>query len=208
MPITGCLFAPIELKAGRRHKVEESLEACHDSPLLPVGSIEAIELIAAQVKACEAVGVEILCCPEAVLGGLADHSRRPAELAIDAASGQLRTVLTPMASATVRGATVLFVPTNNALLPAKGGADIAENARQTDISRARENGMSVVRADVAGRAAGLESYGSSAIVDSNGSTLLGARPLEPDLLVAEIQTLVPARRNRSNIRMEPARAGL
>ena len=65
----------------------------YQAPPLPGGSIEALELIAAQVKECEAVGVEILCCPEAVLGGLADHSRRPAELAIDAASGPLRTIL-------------------------------------------------------------------------------------------------------------------
>jgi 5-aminopentanamidase len=251
----------------RRMKV-----AAYQAPLLPGGSIEAIELIAAQVKACEAVGVEILCCPEAVLGGLADHSRCPAELAIDAATGQLRTVLAPMASETVttivgftehgpegrlfnsaavfsqgevvgvyrkrhpainrsvyepgtatpifkigdlvfgvvicrdstfsglvrsmafRGATALFVPTNNALLPTKGGAEVAEHARQTDISRARENRISVVRADVAGRAGGLESYGSSAIVDPDGSTLLAARQMEPDLLVAEIQTAVPAAR--------------
>jgi predicted amidohydrolase len=260
--------------------------AAYQAPLLPGGSIEAIELIAAQVRACEAVDVEILCCPEAVLGGLADHSHRPAELAIDAASGQLRTVLAPLASEKVttivgftergpegrlfnsaavfsqgevvgvyrkrhpainrsvykpgtttpifkigdlvfgvgicrdstfselvrsvacRGATALLVPTNNALLPAKGGAEVVEHARQTDISRARENRIWVIRADVAGRAEGLESFGSSAIVNPDGSTLLAARHLEPDLLVAEIQTTVPAGRNRSNIQMKPTRAGL
>ncbi len=213
--------------------------AAFQTPLLPSGSMEAISLIAEQVKACESAGVEILCCPEAVLGGLADYSQRPAGLALDVSSGQLRAVLAPLVSRTVttivgfnesgsegrlfnstavfsqgevvgvyrkmhpainrsvyesgraapifqvgdlvfgvvicrdstypelargmatRGATALFVPTNNALAPTKSGAEVVEHARRTDVSRATENNVWVIRADVAGRVDGLESYGSS-----------------------------------------------
>jgi len=45
--------------------------------------------------------VEILCCPEAVLGGLADDATRPTDIAISARNGQLDTVLAPLASDTV-----------------------------------------------------------------------------------------------------------
>ncbi|MGQ0736187.1 MAG: nitrilase-related carbon-nitrogen hydrolase, partial [Acidobacteriota bacterium] len=85
-----------------------------------------------------------------------------------------------------RGATALFVPTNNALAPAKGGAEVVEDARRTDVRRAMEGGVSVIRADVAGRVDGLESYGSSAIVDHDGTVLTVAKQLEPDLLIAEL----------------------
>jgi len=34
--------------------------------------MEAVALIKTQIEICEAEGVEILCCPEAILGGLAD----------------------------------------------------------------------------------------------------------------------------------------
>jgi 3-oxoacyl-[acyl-carrier protein] reductase len=255
--------------------------AAYQAPLLPGGSMEAINLIAQQVKSCESAGVEILCCPEAVLGGLADNASRSVVPAIDVASGQLRAVLAPLASGTVttivgftesgpeghlfnsaavfsrgevvgvyrkihpainrsvyepgtaspifeaaglvfgvvicrdstfpelarrmasRGATALFVPTNNALAPAKGGAEVVDLAWRTDVSRARENGMSVIRADVAGRADGLESYGSSGIVDHDGLILLAARRLEPDLLIAELQVTVRTRNSEPETGTEP-----
>jgi predicted amidohydrolase len=255
--------------------------AAYQAPLLLRSSTEAVELIAEQVKACEAAGVDILCCPEAVLGGLADHSERPADLAIDVESGQLRTRLSPLASDSVttmvgfteagsdgrlfnsaavfsknevvgvyrkihpainrsvytpgaaahvfrvgglvfgiaicrdstfvelvqgmaaRGASTVFVPTNNALAPAKGGAEVVEHARRTDVQRAIENAVWVVRADVAGRINGLESYGSSAITGCDGAVRQVARSLEPDLLIADIGV-----RNRSHIQTEPTRAGL
>ncbi|MGQ0733200.1 MAG: carbon-nitrogen hydrolase family protein, partial [Acidobacteriota bacterium] len=185
--------------------------AAYQAPLLPSGSMEAIGLIAAQVKACEAAGAEILCCPEAVLGGLADYSDRPAELAIEVAGGQLRALLGPLASRRVttivgftelgsggelfnsaavfahgdvvgvyrkihpainrsvyapsaataifkvgdavfgivicrdstfpalargigaRGATAFLVATNNPQATAKGGAEVVEDARRTDV---------------------------------------------------------------------------
>src|SRR5436853_3956021 len=61
----------------------------------------AVELIRKRVVWCEAEGVEILCCPEAILGGLADYAACPTEFAIDVESGQLSAVLAPLASGTV-----------------------------------------------------------------------------------------------------------
>jgi predicted amidohydrolase len=75
--------------------------AAYQAPLLPSGSLEAVELIRKRIDWCEAEGVEILCCPEAVLGGLADYAARPKDIAIDVENGQLSAVLTPLASDTV-----------------------------------------------------------------------------------------------------------
>jgi 5-aminopentanamidase len=75
--------------------------AAYQAPLLPGGSMEALELIRDRVKWCETEGVELLCCPEAVLGGLADDAERPDEFAINVESGQLETLLTPIASKSV-----------------------------------------------------------------------------------------------------------
>jgi predicted amidohydrolase len=63
--------------------------------------MEAVELIRKRVDWCEAEGVEIVCSPEAVLGGLADYASCPADIAIDVESGQLSAALTPLASDTV-----------------------------------------------------------------------------------------------------------
>jgi predicted amidohydrolase len=259
--------------------------AAYQAPLLSGGSMEVLTLIAEQVRACEAVGVEILCCPEAVLGGLADYSDRPADLALDVASGQLRSLLDPLSSTTVttivgftesgpqrqlfnsaaiyaqgevvgvyrkmhpainrsvyqqgavtpifnvgglifgivicrdstypelarnmvtRGAAALFVPTNNALAPTKGGAELVEYARRTDVSTAKANGMVVIRADVAGRVDGLESYGSSGIVGPDGTVLRVAKRMAPALLIADVQMrAVPTGRNLkmlANHRLQP-----
>ena len=90
-----------------------------------------------------------------------------------------------------QGAAAMFIPTNNSLPPEK--ADVVAQARNVDIATARGNTMSIIRADVAGRAAGRVSYGSSCIVASNGTVLQAARPFTEDLLVAEIDTATPAR---------------
>jgi predicted amidohydrolase len=74
----------------------------------------------------------------------------------------------PARAMAARGATALFVPTNNGLPLAKGGVELVSAARDTDIARARENNVSVIRADVVGRVDGLESFGSSGIVDQHG----------------------------------------
>jgi predicted amidohydrolase len=226
--------------------------------------MEALGLIRQRIDWCESEGVEILCCPEAILGGLADYAARPADIAMDVEGGQLTTALAPLASNTVttilgfteitgagrlynsaavfhrgsisglyrklhpainrsiyeaghqipvfhvgnltfgiiicndsnylepariiasRGATALFIPTNNGL-PADR-ADVAGDARRADIARATENRVAVIRADVAGRADGMVSYGSSEIIDSNGTVLQSARRLSEDLIVADLDT--------------------
>jgi predicted amidohydrolase len=238
--------------------------AAYQAPLLPSGSMGAIELVRERVRWCEAEGVEILCCPEAILGGLADNAPRPADFAIDVGSGELADLLSPLASETVttvvgftemsggrlynaaavfqrgavagvyrkrhpairtsvyqagdavpvftvgrltfgillcndsnfpdlarsmaaQGAAALFIPTNNGLPPEK--ADVVADARSVDIALATENRVWVIRADVAGRAGGLVSYGSSGIVASDGRVLAVAKRLEEDLLVAKIDSV-------------------
>jgi predicted amidohydrolase len=238
--------------------------AAYQAPLAAYHTLDALTHIREQIDQCESLGVEILCCPEAVLGGLADFSAEPTTIAIDVESGQLEEFLAPLASDTVtaivgftecerggslynsaavvqrglvlgvyrklhpainrsiykaghqmpvftvgaltfgiiicrdsnfsepartmasRGAAALFVPTNNGMPPAKGGPEIVAEARNCDIARATECGLSVIRADVAGGTANLVSYGSTGIVNREGLVLGAARRLESDLVVAEI----------------------
>jgi predicted amidohydrolase len=226
--------------------------------------MDVVELIRKRVDWCESQGVEILCCPEAVLGGLADYAVCPADIAINPESGQLEAALEPLASNSVttivgfteitaagqlynsaavfhrgsviglyrklhpairksvyqagdrspvftvggltfgilicndsnfaeparimasKGATALFVPTNNGLPLDRD--DVSADARNADIALARENGVTVIRADVAGRTAELISYGSSGIVDKDGRVLQSAMRLTQDLLVADLDT--------------------
>ena len=238
--------------------------AAYQAPLLSAGSMEALDLIRARVEWCEAAGVAILCCPEAILGGLADYADHPNRFAIaadqlDSALASLRsdTVTTivgftelaeegqlynsaaifqrasvvglyrklhPAINASVyeagrevpifqvggltlgivicndsnypeparliaaRGATALFVPTNNGLPPKRASVELVAEARNVDIARAVENSMWVIRADVAGRTDELLSYGSSGIVDPNGTVVQSARQLHDDIIVAEIDT--------------------
>jgi predicted amidohydrolase len=83
-----------------------------------------------------------------------------------------------------QGATALFIPTNNCLPPET--ADVAAHARNVDIALAIENNVCVVRADVAGRANGMVSYGSSGIVDPHGNVLQSAQQLTEELIVADL----------------------
>jgi predicted amidohydrolase len=93
-----------------------------------------------------------------------------------------------------QGATALFVPTNNGLPPTRARAELVAQARSVDISRAVENSMWVIRADVAGRTDELVSYGSSGIVDPDGMVVQSARQLGDDLVIAEMDTAPRARR--------------
>ena len=61
--------------------------------------MDALGGIRKQIERCEAEQVSILCCPEAILGGLADYAEKPREFAICA--GRLNAVLAPLASDTV-----------------------------------------------------------------------------------------------------------
>jgi predicted amidohydrolase len=246
--------------------------AAYQAPLRATGSADVLALIREQVGWCESNDVEILCCPEGVLGGLADYATRPADIALDVEGGQLDALLAPLASdrvATIvgfteidrggrlynsaavfhkgavvgtyrklypainrsvysagdktpvftvgsltfgilicndsnyyeparimasRGAAALFVPTNNGLPPTKAGPELVAEARNVDIARAVENSVYVIRADVAGRAEGLLSYGSSAIINPDGILLQSARQLGPDLIAADIETAPRERR--------------
>jgi predicted amidohydrolase len=98
-----------------------------------------------------------------------------------------------------RGAAALFVPTNNGMPPAKGGPELVAEARAGDIARARELGVSVIRADVAGRTPDLVSYGSSGIVHRDGTVLGSARELDAELIVAEID-VTPRGRDTHRLR--------
>jgi predicted amidohydrolase len=73
--------------------------AAWQAPLLAVGAMDALDLIRRRVEQCEAEGIAILCCPEAILGGLADDARDPASLAIS--SDRIERLLAPLTSETV-----------------------------------------------------------------------------------------------------------
>ena len=75
--------------------------AAYQAPLFENGSMEAIEHIKAQIAVCEDQGVEILCCPETILGGMAEYVENPLGIALNVESGQLKDVLAPLASETV-----------------------------------------------------------------------------------------------------------
>ncbi|NKB66632.1 MAG: carbon-nitrogen hydrolase family protein [Candidatus Latescibacteria bacterium] len=72
--------------------------AAYQAPLLPCGSQAAIDFIRGQLDCCRTEGVQILCCPECILGGLADNAATPSELALDVANGELAQHLAPLAS--------------------------------------------------------------------------------------------------------------
>jgi len=60
--------------------------AALQSPLRPPGDLEAaLAALREQVLRCEALDVNILCCPEGILGGLADYAPDPHAIAIDTA---------------------------------------------------------------------------------------------------------------------------
>ena len=242
--------------------------AAYQAPVLTLGSMDALYLIQDRIRWCESEGVSILCCPEAILGGLADFSENPARFAITTTSGEgeITSLLAPLASETVtsivgftelagerlynsvavlyrgrviglyrklhpairrsiysagastpvfrvagltfgivicydstfrepaaamaaQGARLLFVPTNNALLAARANLGLVQEARATDIARAVENRVWVIRADVAGANGGLMSDGSSGIVDPTGRVVQEAALNCPDLLIADIVNL-------------------
>jgi predicted amidohydrolase len=236
--------------------------AAYQAPLEATMSMDVVHLIREQVSWCEANDVEILCCPEGVLGGLADYAAQPYEIALEVE--QLFSILQPLASENVttivgftevdkdrrlynsavvfhqgtilgiyrkihpainksvytaggstpvftvggltfgivicydsnfpepirvmasKGASALFIPANNGLPPSKGGAALVSLARNADIARARENRISVIRADVAGKAGRMVSYGSSEIVSPDGIALATAQQLVSDLICADI----------------------
>jgi len=241
--------------------------AAYQAPLDATGSLEIIGLIREQIDLCESLGVDILCCPEGVIGGLADYAIRPEEFALDVETG-LPSLLSTLSSdkvATIigfteidtakrlynaaaifykgavvgiyrklypainrsiynagnempvftigdltfgiiicndsnydeparvmasKGATALFVPTNNGLPLKKAKPEsVAQDARKADIDRAVRLGVSVIRADVSGFTETLESSGSSGIIGSDGKVLRSASQFSSELIVADIKTV-------------------
>jgi predicted amidohydrolase len=81
--------------------------AAYQAPYLPFGSFEAVGLIRDQLALCEARGVEILCCPESVIGGLAHESdgQAPEDVAIEVDSPEFEEVVEPL----MRSAVTLIV---------------------------------------------------------------------------------------------------
>jgi predicted amidohydrolase len=61
--------------------------------------MDGIELMRSQILRCEREGIRILCCPEGILGGLADNHPNPSELALS--TEMLTKVLLPLASDSV-----------------------------------------------------------------------------------------------------------
>jgi predicted amidohydrolase len=246
--------------------------AAYQAPLLASGRIDAaIGLVRDRVVWCESQGVAMLCCPEGVLGGLADYAHRPGAIAITVEEGQLEGVLAPLASDTVttivgfteidrrgrlfnsaavwhqgsvagiyrkrhpainrsvydagdalpvftigeltfgilicrdsndpdaaqalvaRGATALFIPTNNGLPHDREHEDVASEARRVDVARAIESQVTVIRSDVSGRTADLVCCGSSAIVDSRGRVLQSAPHFSVGLIVADTDVAARSR---------------
>jgi len=237
--------------------------AAYQATLEAIRSLDILDLIRQQIAWCEANEVEMLCCPEAVLGGLADYSNEPMKFAVSVENGQLNQFLAPLASKSVttivgfteidrgylfnsaavfhqgsvvgiyrknhpfinksiykaadappvftiegltfgilicldsnyeepartmvaKGATTLFIPTNNALPEERGGADLVSDARKADIKLAKENNVHIVRADVVGRSDGFVSYGASEIVGPTGIVLQAALVMTSELLVTAL----------------------
>ena len=73
----------------------------HHVPLSATSSFDVLSMLQEQVRWCEARGVEILCCPEAVLCSLADYANASRDVAIGVAGGQLQRLLAPLTSDTV-----------------------------------------------------------------------------------------------------------
>src|SRR5262249_14444422 len=86
-----------------------------------------------------------------------------------------------------REARALFVPSNNALPPER--ADVVADARRADAALAREFGLTVIRADVAGRAAGRVSHGSTGVTAPDGTVLGSTRPFAEGLIVADLDVV-------------------
>jgi predicted amidohydrolase len=77
--------------------------AAYQGPYLPFGSLDGIGLIEEQLVACAAQGVDVLCCPEAFIGGLARESdgQSPGDVALNVESGELVDVLGPLVATSV-----------------------------------------------------------------------------------------------------------
>jgi 5-aminopentanamidase len=239
--------------------------ACYQAPIAATVSIDgALEHLREQVRVCERIGVSVLCCPEAMLGGLADYVPNPTSMAVP--TTRIAPILAPLASPTVacivgftelaeegclfnsaaivldgsvlgvyrklhpainqsiyqpgedvpvfsverltfgvvicndsnylepfrliatQGATVAFVLSNNGLPVRINARKVATASRKTDLARAMEHGLWIVRSDVAGRVGLLESVGSADIVNPDEVVIAAARGCAAGLFVADLDS--------------------
>ncbi len=79
----------IERPAGRARIKVAAFQAPLAASVSPASALEALE---EPVRRCESMGVSVLCCPEAFLGGLADYGPDPAGHALRLATGDLARV--------------------------------------------------------------------------------------------------------------------
>lgn len=75
--------------------------AAYQGPYLPFGSTDAVELIRERLTQCERTGIDLLCCPEAMLDGLAHEAdgQNPRDVAVNVK--ELRRLLAPLTSSPV-----------------------------------------------------------------------------------------------------------
>lgn len=99
-PLVGWTSSRMSYQAPGSSILNRMKVAAYQSPMLAQDFIDVIELTRQRVRECEANGVSVLCCAEAILGGLADFNENPSRFAIRA-DAQLTSILTPLASDTV-----------------------------------------------------------------------------------------------------------
>jgi predicted amidohydrolase len=85
-----------------------------------------------------------------------------------------------------KGASVLFIPSNNQLPLSRTIDGLTDEARACDVARATENGVWVVRADVTGRSVSHVSAGSSGIVDPRGRVVASASAFTDETLTFDL----------------------
>ena len=86
-----------------------------------------------------------------------------------------------------KGASVLFIPSNNQLPLGRAIDGLTDEARACDVARATENGMWVVRADVTGRTVSHVSAGASGIVDPRGRVVASASAFVEETLTVDLE---------------------
>lgn len=84
-----------------------------------------------------------------------------------------------------RGAQLLVVPVHGGHRPEKEAA-LRPTGNGVLLDRARENGLPLVAADIAGWQGERVSHGTTTIIDGTGTRLASARELEEDVIVAAV----------------------
>lgn len=73
--------------------------AAFQAPITATSSLQqAINVVRDQVAFCAENDIRLLCCPECVLGGLADYACSPSDIALNVESGQLSSMLQSLAN--------------------------------------------------------------------------------------------------------------